>query len=879
MMEYKQSHPSNNLFARLALIVALVAVALGATSGGVASAGSAPHFDAHACLESGWTQCTPRQLAKLLAGHGAQGDSFGTSVSIDGDTALIGADGDEDHKGAAYVLVRNAAGAWTQQAKLTARDDGVAWDQFGQSVSLDGDTALIGAPGKNYLTTESSGIAYVFVRNGSTWVEQAKLMSYAQPVLGHFGCSVSLDGDTALVGASGHPDHGEQSGAAFVFVRTADVWTRQAKLLAGDGTNYDYFGSSVSVDGDTALIGAVGDMDQAGSAYIFVRNGSTWAQQAKLSAIDGEPDDIFGTVSLSGDTALIGSAWNDARGKDSGSAYIFVRTGPPDNPQWQQQAKLLAGDGAEEDHFGLSVSLSGNTALVGAPYDDDREEDAGSAYIFVRDAAGTWRQRTELRADDGERNNFLGSSVSLSGSTALIGTPWDRDLGYVAGAAYVFDCPAQPGGTITLHAHTGSAPGIGQPGWTVRVYDAINDEDAGSSIEVASGETNDQGDVTLTLNGGPYEYTVENRHSTGTATAASTRHRFVVTTASQTINHRLSVLTAQVVENDTHQSALGYTVLVYDTPEVSGSLLAQQNLGAVSEAAFVVPDGEYSLLATKSCFVSPTPTYATLAYGEDRSYVVRGAGMLPVRISVEDNAGRPKHGYEARIYDVTGMVVNHGVTNYRGWTDLAVKPFGEYAYLVFKSGVQSKLYIVGEGGPLCKPVENTYRVARVTVHVGDPDGGNHAERRVRLFRGDGQFLRTEWTDASGNVNLDLIDDMYLYDVFRRGVTSPRYGIQVTPPSSEADDQTVEYTLAKVTVHVRNLWGRPLKGRRAALYSFPLTRLYGSDLTDAKGNVVIYPIEGPYRYRVWQTGYKSEFLPADGFTVSQGDVQSFDHVVP
>jgi len=377
---------------------------------------------------------------KLLASDGASGDWFGRAVSVSGDTALVGAYLDHDngyYSGSAYVFKRDGS-TWTQQAKLLA-SDGAANDSFGISVSVSGDTALVGAWGDDDNGT-ASGSAYVFVRNGGTWAQQAKLLAIDGWAGDLFGVAVSVSGDTALVGAYKDDDNGSDSGSAYVFVRNGSTWTEQAKLLASDGAALDYFGLPVSVSGDTALVGAYRDDDngsESGSAYVFVRNGGTWTWQAKLLASDGAADDQFGrAVSVSGDTALVGAALDDDNGGDSGSAYVFVRNGGT----WTWQAKLLAGDGARIDLFGIDVSVSGDTALVGAGYDDDNGSFSGSAYVFVRNGS-TWTQQAKLLASDGTLFDYFGVAVSVSGDTALVGAYQDNDNGGSSGSAYVFSLP------------------------------------------------------------------------------------------------------------------------------------------------------------------------------------------------------------------------------------------------------------------------------------------------------------------------------------------------------------------------------------------------------------------------------------------------------
>ncbi len=368
---------------------------------------------------------------RLVPNDGAIGDLFGgLGVSMSGDTAVIGAPGKDSGTGAAYVFVRSGT-TWSQQAKLTA-SDGAPYDAFGTFSSISENTTLVGAPyGGN-----GTGAAYVFVRSGTTWSQQAKLTASDAAPFVSFGIYVALDGDTALIGAV---YKNNQTEAAYVFVRNGTTWSQQARLTAGDGASGDGFGGSIN--GDAAVIGAPGKRRGTGAAYVYVRNGTNWSQEAKLTASDGLPGDLFGNrVSLGRDTALV-----TAPGKDNatGAAYVYVRNGT----NWSQEAKLGANDTAAGDAFGLGLSLDGEIAVIGAPGDDDRGTDSGSAYLFVRNGT-TWSQKAKLTASDGATGDgFADVGVSVSGDTALIGAPFkDRHTG----AAYIYE--------LALHATAPSAP-------------------------------------------------------------------------------------------------------------------------------------------------------------------------------------------------------------------------------------------------------------------------------------------------------------------------------------------------------------------------------------------------------------------------------------
>jgi hypothetical protein len=366
-----------------------------------------------------WTE-----IQKLLASDGTSPDNFGWSVSLDGGTALIGAIADDNDKGSAYVFIRNGTN-WNQQAKLFASDSATD-DYFGYSVSLDGDTALIGAIDDDD-NGDNSGSAYAFTRTNNIWTQEAKLLPSDGTTYDNFGCSVSLYGDTALIGAL---DDDQGKGSVYVFTRTGTCWNQQVKLCTSDGAAGDFFGYSISLDGDTALIGAFGDDDNgwnSGSAYIFIRNNS-WIEHQKLLPLDNGEGDYFGwSVALDGDTALIGAKDDQDNGINSGSAYVFTYK---DNI-WIEQQKLHAVDESIEDEFGSSVSLYRDTALIGAKRQDNLR---GSAYIFTRTDT-TWTQRAKLLASDGVDMDDFGMSISLDDDTAIIGAHGDDNN---KGSAYVF---------------------------------------------------------------------------------------------------------------------------------------------------------------------------------------------------------------------------------------------------------------------------------------------------------------------------------------------------------------------------------------------------------------------------------------------------------
>ena len=255
------------VFSRIALfsLVIVLALAMGAVAAQGANVAPVAVDDS----------LLPAQVASLVASDGEAGDQFGYSVAVDGDTAVIGAYTDDSYTGSAYVFTRSGT-TWTQQAKLTASNR-QADDWFGLSVDVDGDTAVIGA----HRSDSTKGTAYVFRRSGTAWSQEATLSASDGAAGDALGYSVSVSGDTAVIGAHGG---NANQGAAYVFTRSGSTWAEQTKLTRSGGAPNDYFGVSVSVDGEAAVIGAYGENSFSGSAYVFTRSGTTWSQEATLTA-------------------------------------------------------------------------------------------------------------------------------------------------------------------------------------------------------------------------------------------------------------------------------------------------------------------------------------------------------------------------------------------------------------------------------------------------------------------------------------------------------------------------------------------------------------------------------------------------------------------
>lgn len=386
---------------------------------------------------------------KLLPADGATGDAFGTYVAMDTGTIVVGAPLDDAGLGAAYVFERDLVdpSSWVEVRKLVA-SDGEAGDEFGTSVAVSGDTIVVGARNDPGVSSQT-GSAYVFSKDAggpSNWGEVKKLRSADQTGVTRYGTSVSVSGDSVVVGAMQASPAGAQSGAAYVYDRdTGGVgnWGQTKELVASDAIALDWFGFSVSIDLDTVAVGArcndAGGAD-AGAVYIYGRDvggSGNWGEVTKIVAADAGAGDEFGmSVALDGSTVLVGARFDDRdTDADLGAAYVFERdAGGSDN--WGEVRKLIASDADENDLFGWWVAIDGSTAVVGAR--QWLKPGLGAAYLFKRDAGGVenWGEVARLEAEDGEIGDQFGQSVAIGGDFAIVAAHWDDDTGEDSGSVY-----------------------------------------------------------------------------------------------------------------------------------------------------------------------------------------------------------------------------------------------------------------------------------------------------------------------------------------------------------------------------------------------------------------------------------------------------------
>ncbi len=424
----------------------------------------------------------------LAASNRGANDYFGNAVAISGDTMIVGAPFEDSsatgidpasneaatNSGAAYVYVRGENGGWTQQAYLKASNTG-AGDQFGFSVAISGDTIVVGAyaeaskstgpdSAQNDNTATNAGAAYVFVREGSTWTQEAYLKASNTEAGDLFGYSVAIDGETIVVGASGEASTNStesdntaaQAGAAYVFTRSGSQWSQDRYLKASNPNKADFFGISVGISGESIVVGATGESSSdaanqsnntaasSGAAYVFRLVNDTWSQDGYLKASNIGAADLFGrSVAISGNTVVVGAYQEDSKtsqsdnlAANSGAAYVFTRG----TSKWSQQAFLKPSDTTTAGYnFGISVAIDEDTLAVGA---SGKLSKTGTASSFIR-VANAWSEQSILTPANppGETADNFGVAVAISLDTCVVGAFGEKGTPplTLSGAAYLFE--------------------------------------------------------------------------------------------------------------------------------------------------------------------------------------------------------------------------------------------------------------------------------------------------------------------------------------------------------------------------------------------------------------------------------------------------------
>ncbi|HPG38877.1 MAG TPA: FlgD immunoglobulin-like domain containing protein [bacterium] len=321
--------------------------------------------------------------------------------------------------------------------------DGAEGDQFGIGLDIWGKYLMVGSCYDDNENGIDAGAVYVFKREpfGNVWPETQKLLASGNPdSTDYFGYTVNIDGDYAIIGSPWSDDDGEKSGSAYIFKLDGTTWLQQAKLTAFDGAPDDRFGISAAISGDYALVGAFFDDDfgnRSGSAYIFKRDGEVWSQQTKLVPADSDTNDWFGVnVSLTGDYAVICSRYDDnEKGNDAGAVYIFKRNGD----SWTEQSKITPADSLGLGDTLLDIGcIDGNTLVVGGKNDDERAKNGGSMYIYFR-YGESWLPVNHFFPNDTQENDQFGASLDIYGDRIVVGASGvDYNNNNNSGACYIY---------------------------------------------------------------------------------------------------------------------------------------------------------------------------------------------------------------------------------------------------------------------------------------------------------------------------------------------------------------------------------------------------------------------------------------------------------
>jgi len=371
---------------------------------------------------------------KMILSEAKGADNFGKSVSVFGDFAIVGAwtaDEQGPESGAAFIYQRDAKDNWTFQQKVIA-SDGAAFHNFGTTVLINNNTIAISAPGND----DFAGAVYLYeMSEEGAWVEITKLMAHDRSDADYFGSSISMSNDKLIIGAYGDDDLGKNAGAAYLFAKdpNSGAWKERQKLHNPEGTAGDKFGLSVAIDADQVVVGAEND-NRKGSITFFTKESNKWKSYLQVFASDGEHKDRFGhSLSLSGEFLAVGADRVDG---STGAVYLFQQNYGGSN-NWGELKKISPVDGDVNDRFGRKVAISDDFLLIGS---EGHELGAGAAYLFRKDKGGhnNWGMANKMMAYDKAPKDLFGSSVSIYKEDIFIGAYQKDELEMGAGSLYQY---------------------------------------------------------------------------------------------------------------------------------------------------------------------------------------------------------------------------------------------------------------------------------------------------------------------------------------------------------------------------------------------------------------------------------------------------------
>ena len=389
-------------------------------------------------LQNLWTNNPiPPEENKIVPVECEKSDNFGRSVAILGNYAVAGANGDDDNggnSGAVYMINFNGH-EWVKNQKILPADGDIN-DYFGCSVAISGPFAILGSYGNDDIGSKS-GAAYVYKLSNQGWKKYQKLIPDDGVSNDYFSYAVDIDEDYAIIGAYGDDDKGSMSGSAYIFKKKNDRWVQQQKIIDDRGERNDHFGYSVSISGNFAIVGAFRDDDKgdsSGSAIIYKQSNDTWIKHSRLVAKDGKSNDYFGhDVSIDGEYAAIGAYRNDDKGTNVGSVYVYKYN----KGNWAYHSKIVPNDGSPNDYFGYSLDLNKKSLIIGSYGDDDKGASAGSAYLYEL-KSDKWEFKKKYVASDGKPYDYFGFDVSIGDIGIIVGAYGHDEQGGMSGAVYIF---------------------------------------------------------------------------------------------------------------------------------------------------------------------------------------------------------------------------------------------------------------------------------------------------------------------------------------------------------------------------------------------------------------------------------------------------------
>ena len=378
------------------------------------------------------------QEYKLIPLDGESEDRFGVSVSTWEDYVVVGAPNDDDNGGnsGAVYLFKSINNSWIQEVKLVASDLSPE-SNFGSSVSIHNDAILIGAPFDSE-NGEQSGAAYIFRYDGFQWVEEAKIFPNISSDFAWFGGSVTLNEEFAIISAGQDSENGNGSGAVYIYKKIGFDWVEEVKLMASDGQPGDFFGVRISYFDNFLIIGASHDDDNgenSGAAYIFEYEEPNWIEKEKITASDAMEGARFGwSVSINNGRAIVGAHRDDSNGEDSGAAYLYEF----DNIEWGEVGKILSSDNSQGDNFGRSVSFFKQYIVVSAAGLFNPDSFTGVFYLYLNNG-GEIEEISKISPTDGEDGDLFGGILYSNDSLIIVGASGANPNGDNSGAAYIYN--------------------------------------------------------------------------------------------------------------------------------------------------------------------------------------------------------------------------------------------------------------------------------------------------------------------------------------------------------------------------------------------------------------------------------------------------------